>query len=238
MQLINEYIYFGSSSIESVAETSCLISKDAEFTHLEYRIAPSDCFFEFSANNIQIRIANAYFEKYQEPFEILIAKQGVCCNTQSKLLELLTCTLQGLAKKIFQESIVLHLIHQVQKNNLLFQLNCDVCSFVNKPIELEKVQKAKEYITAHIAENITIPLIASVVGTNQCYLKKSFKEVVGQTIFEYLQESRMNMAKHILSNSDSTVADVAEQVGYASASSFSTTFKNFFGYSPAKVNRV
>ncbi|MCX8480841.1 MAG: AraC family transcriptional regulator, partial [Sediminibacterium sp.] len=96
-----------------------------------------------------------------------------------------------------------------------------------------KIQKAKEYILKNLDQNITIPQIAQYVGTNQCYLKKGFKEVFNQTIFEFLQENRMEKAKHLLVNSNKSVLDICYTVGYSSLSSFSQSYKNYFGISPS-----
>ena len=178
-------------------------------------------------------VSKAYFEKYPTPFELVVAQQDICCNTQSKLHELLNCNLQGFARSIYLESIVLYLLYQVQKNNLVFQLNCDTCSFVNKPLELEKIQKAKEFILVNLDQSITIPALANYVGTNQCYLKKGFKEVFGQTIYEFVQENKMVKAKYLLQQNKLSLQEISAIVGYASLSSFSQTYKNYYGISPS-----
>lgn len=235
MNLVNEYIYIDIGHSEEVSETSCIATHDQVNVLLNYTLFENDCLFPFAgtANTVQIKIAKTYFEKYEQPFDILIEKQSICCNTQAKLFDLINCNYEGIARNIYLESIVLNLLFQVQKNNLVFQLNCDSCSFVNRPIELDKIHQAKYFITNNLDQNITIPVIASYVGTNQCYLKKGFKEVTGQTIFEFIQENRMVKARHILQNTTTPIQEVASIVGYASISSFSQTYKNYFGITPS-----
>jgi AraC family transcriptional regulator len=235
MELINEFIYIDTDKDNQVFETTSIAKQDNLNIYLTYYLLDNDCLFDFSntANKVTIRIAKTYFEKYEQPFDLTIEKQSICCNTQSKLYELINCNFKGIARNVYLESIVLYLLFQIQKNNLVFNLNGDSCSFLNKPIEQEKIQKAKDYIIANIDQNITIPIVASYVGTNQCYLKKGFKEITGQTIFEFLQENRMVKAKHILQNANKSIQEVASMVGYASMSSFSQTYKNYFGISPS-----
>lgn len=235
MELINEFILLKTNVENNNAATICIAKKDSLNVFLIYTLKDNDCFFDFtnSINKIEIKIAIAYFEKYNKPFDITIEKQPICCNTQSKLFELIHCNLTGIERNLYLESIIIYLLYQVQKNNFIFQLNCDTCSFLNKPIEKEKIQKAKEYILKNLDQNITIPQIAQYVGTNQCYLKKGFKEVFNQTIFEFLQENRMEKAKHLLVNSNKSVLDICYTVGYSSLSSFSQSYKNYFGISPS-----
>jgi AraC family transcriptional regulator len=202
---------------------------------LNYSLSNDDCLFDFSdtANKVIIKIAKIYFEKYEDPYDLKNQKQSICCNTQSKLYDLISCNVKGITRNMYLESIVLYLLFQFQKNNLLSNLNCYSCSFLNKPIEQDKIQNAKDYIIANLDQNITIPILANYVGINQCYLKKGFKEVTGRTIFEFLKENRMVKARHILQNTQKSIQEVSSIVGYSSTSSFSQTYKNYYGISPS-----
>ncbi|MDI9338039.1 MAG: AraC family transcriptional regulator [Alphaproteobacteria bacterium] len=234
MEYINDFIAVELAQCEPVSESNCLVQDLGNAYHFIYILSEKDCFFDFpnSYNRIIIRISKTYFEKYQEHFEIIVEKQNLCCNTQAKLYDIITCTLTGFSRKIFIESVVLYLIFQVQKNNLLFQINCSSCSFVNIALDPEKIQTAKDYILTNLEENLTIPIISKFIKTNQCYLKKAFKEVVGMTIFDFIQENRMIKAQYLLNHTSKSIAEVASKVGYASASSLSQSYKNYFGITP------
>jgi AraC-like DNA-binding protein len=236
MEVINEFIQLSTKTNANIEHSFCNIRQDANFIYLSFGLDSNDCLFDISVDNyeFEIRIANSYLEKYNETLEIHIAEQSICCNTQSKLLEIINCKLSGIHRKIFLESNILYLLYQSQKNNLIFQLGCDSCAILNKPIELKKIQKAKKHILANLSSNLTIPIIANNVGTNQCYLKKGFKEVFGQTIFEFIQENRMTKAQHLLQAPNPNITEIAYSVGYSSLSSFSQSYKNFFGISPTE----
>jgi AraC-like DNA-binding protein len=236
MEFINEYIYLSYNANPLIDSSFCTTTQNENFVYLNFGLNANDCLFDLAKNNyeFQIKIAKNYFEKYNESIELNVEKQTICCNTQAKLLEIINCNLVGLHKKIFLESTILYLVYQSQKNNLIFQLNCDSCAIINKPIEQEKIQNAKKYILDNLANNLTIPVIAGSVGTNQCYLKKGFKETFDQTIFEFVQENRMIKAKHLLQGTNPNITEIAYAVGYSSLSSFSQSYKNFFGISPTE----
>lgn len=239
MELINEHISVHLSKDSEIAETACITKQEDAHIHVMYTLQDNECLFGFSDsfNVIQIHVAKTYFEKYEQPYDAFTEKQSICCNTQSKLYELIHCSFTGLARSIYLESIVLHLLFQIQKNSLIFHSDCDTCSFLNRPIELEKIQKAKEFIINHLDQNITIPILANFVGTNQCYLKKGFKEVTGQTVFEFLQENRMIKAHHLLQTTDKSVLEISMDTGYSSVSSFSQTYKRYFGIPPSATQK-
>lgn len=236
MEYVNEYIYFKVEPTTKVDGSYCEITEYDTNIGLSFGLYAKDCLFDLSNNNyfIYINISKLYFEKYNETFDIVAQKQTICCNTQSKLLEIVNCSLVGLNKKIFLESSILFLLYQAQKNSLISQIGCNTCAVISKPTDTDKMLAAKNYIISNLDRPLTIPLISAEVGTNQCYLKKGFKEIYNQTIFEFIQENRMIKAKYMLEKSQQNITEVAFNVGYSSLSSFSQAYKNYFGVSPAE----
>ncbi len=64
-----------------------------------------------------------------------------------------------------------------------------------------------------------------------------FSRLMGMTPMEYLLGWRIALAKRMLSRDGATVADVAERVGYGSASAFSVAFTRHVGQPPAHFAR-
>ncbi len=64
-----------------------------------------------------------------------------------------------------------------------------------------------------------------------------FSRAVGIPPMEYLQVWRMAMAKTLLRDNDLSLDEVAERVGYSSASTFSTAFSRHVGQPPARYAR-
>lgn len=65
-----------------------------------------------------------------------------------------------------------------------------------------------------------------------------FKRTVGVAPMAYLHTWRMALAKQMLRQNESRIAEVAERVGYNSASAFSVAFTRSVGQSPAKYARA
>jgi AraC-like DNA-binding protein len=239
MEFVNEFINLAVTAKTDIDNSFCETAQDRDSIYLTFGLFANDCLFDLTENNyeFQITISKTYIQKYNEALEINIERQTICCNTQTKLLEIINCKLQGIHRKIFLESNILYLLYQSQKNSLLFQVNCDSCAILNKPIEVEKIQQARKYILDNLSNNLTIPIIAGNVGTNQCYLKKGFKEIFSQTIFEFIQENRMTKAKYLLQDLNPNITNIAYIVGYSSLSSFSQSYKNYYGITPSEQTK-
>jgi AraC-like DNA-binding protein len=109
------------------------------------------------------------------------------------------------------------------------------CRFLGYSAERERIDQAIEVIERNIANPLTIKELARKVAINECYLKKGFKTVTGQTIHEFQLGLRIARAKHLLSTSKLTVTEVAAELGFSSISHFSTAFKRATGMKPCEL---
>ena len=99
----------------------------------------------------------------------------------------------------------------------------------------QRLIEAKELLAGRIEDPPTIVELAKLVGINEYKLKKGFKELFGTTIFGYIHQSRMSLAKKLLLGTDKSAKEIAYETGYSSPQHFSTAFKKEFGFSPKSV---
>lgn len=160
----------------------------------------------------------------------------LCNRTRSVLDQLLLQPYTGAMAQIYMGS-------QLQ-SLLLFGLECLVeekaeesfsCKFLSNDTDREKMILAREILLQRIGEPITIKELSRKVGTNECYLKKGFKELFGTTIFEYYQNQRMDHARYLLYEKGLSVTEVSALLGYSSISHFSTAFKRHTGIKPCEL---
>ena len=83
----------------------------------------------------------------------------------------------------------------------------------------------------------TVAHLAKQAALSRSAFFERFNRAVGVTPMEYLLAWRMALAKKLLRNQGVPVADVAERVGYSSASTFSVAFSRYVGMPPARYAR-
>jgi AraC-like DNA-binding protein len=88
-----------------------------------------------------------------------------------------------------------------------------------------------------LARPWTMAQLARNAGLSRSAFFERFSRTVGQTPMEYLLAWRMAVAKDLLRRDDAELAEVAERVGYGSASTFSTAFSRHVGQSPGRYAR-
>ncbi len=96
----------------------------------------------------------------------------------------------------------------------------------------DKIHDAKDIILNHYQDMPSLHELATMVGTNECTLKKAFKQEFGTTVFQYLFDYRMNLATQYLLDTALPIADIGIRLGYDYQSHFCTAFKRKFGISP------
>ncbi|BBD36944.1 DNA-binding domain-containing protein, AraC-type [Aminobacter sp. Y103A] len=79
--------------------------------------------------------------------------------------------------------------------------------------------------------------LAGAAGLSRSAFFDRFTRTVGIRPMEYLQAWRMALAKNLLAGKDIALDEVARQVGYGSASTFSTAFSRHVGQSPGRYAR-
>lgn len=197
-----------------------------------------------STHEIEFTFHNEFLKKFssgEQEFSIAQFPENqqhdICSNTQMLLHEIISTTLYGPFRNMFLESKALALLLCFQKCNTVSAQDCASCKFLTKPVEKNKIIKAREIILASLNNPPTIQELSIAIGINQCYLKKGFKEIFGTTVYDYVQEQRMLKAKMLLHTNKYSVSQVAEKIGFSSQSSFSAAFKKFTGVFPSELQR-
>ena len=101
-----------------------------------------------------------------------------------------------------------------------------------KKVEMKKAEDARQLIDSDVSNSYTIPELARIIGTNEQYLKKHFKQLYGTTIHNYILKNKMQHAKELLITSELKIAAIANKIGYKHATHFTTAFKKYFGFLP------
>lgn len=98
--------------------------------------------------------------------------------------------------------------------------------------KLVRVEAALNYIDENITSPLTLDDIAQQAGMSRTYFCSVFKKLNGLTPWEYIGLKRMEMAKHLLRNTEASVLEVAFDCGFNNISHFNRLFKRTTGLKP------
>lgn len=128
----------------------------------------------------------------------------------------------------FSDQLLLdHLLRE-----LLIHIGDTLCPQQNKHLK-----EMLDYIEHHYFENLSLSSMANRFSLSQSYIARLFKKELSCKPSEYVNRVRISVAKTMLSETDMTVTEVAEKVGYSDVYYFSKTFKRVVGSPPSAMRR-
>lgn len=106
-----------------------------------------------------------------------------------------------------------------------------------RPKKEELIQNAKNYIHENYMEDISYIDVADALYFNGVYFSRFFRQQTGQTIGDYILETRMKKAIEYL-KANMKIADISELCGYKNTRTFQRIFKNYTGYSAIDYKKI
>lgn len=101
-----------------------------------------------------------------------------------------------------------------------------------------RIAQAMRHMHGEPARAWTVEQLALKAALSRSAFHERFTRTVGLAPMEYLLAWRMALAKDLLRRQDVAIAEVAERVGYGSASTFSTAFSRHVGQPPGRYARA
>lgn len=97
------------------------------------------------------------------------------------------------------------------------------------------MEKILHFLQANSSDpNLTLPALAKHLKLSESYCSKLFSKNVKMTFVEYVNALRTNNAQYMLINTDCSITEIQEQVGFGSIQSFNRVFKQQTNMSPSE----
>ena len=108
------------------------------------------------------------------------------------------------------------------------------CPFLVDEANVIKIRKAKDIVISRMTEPPTLQELSEEIGLTLKKLKEGFKQIYGDSVFSFLFDYKMEVARKLLESNEYNVNEVGLKVGYSSSSHFIAAFKKKYGTTPKK----
>lgn len=98
-------------------------------------------------------------------------------------------------------------------------------------------QKAISILEKNVGDFISLEALAAQVGISKFYLIRLFKEQTGFTPKEYANTLNLKKACKLLKETNLSILEISQTLGFCNQYHFSKNFKLFSGYSPTKFRK-
>ena len=107
------------------------------------------------------------------------------------------------------------------------------------PLEqIETIRRVHDLLTEDLSSRITIEELSKRFLMNPSTMKELFRAVYGSSIAAHIKEHRMERAAELLKDTDQSMAEIANEVGYGSQSKFTAQFRKAYGIPPTEYRRL
>lgn len=116
--------------------------------------------------------------------------------------------------------------------------NCRAVDFEleNDPREVI-FQRALALIETRLSSPPGLPELARAVGVNERKLTEIFRQRSQLTVFEFINQRRLECSRQLLDCSSLQIRQIADQLGYRNPGDFTRAFRRYFAVTPREYRR-
>jgi AraC-like DNA-binding protein len=116
---------------------------------------------------------------------------------------------------------------------VLMYLHRDHLPKVNSSV-IHVAENAADFLRQNFHQQITYDHLSEVLNFHSAYITRCMKQVYGCTPHEYLTRYRLDQSKIFLLNTDKSISEIAEKVGFSTISYFTKSFAKSLKITPLK----
>lgn len=118
-------------------------------------------------------------------------------------------------------------------------IGCDIIDCMNEMTGRSLVEAMILYVNDNCFScDFSTTAMAEEFKMSLPYLSQYFKNHAGKNLLDFVTDKKMHRAKELLANTEETIKDIAEQVGYFNVNSFNRRFKQITGCTPGEYRKM
>ena len=226
-----ELTYVDQGSLHSVAEGQDLLLKQGDLVIY----GPGQWHMQYSDIGVAPRFVTISFELGGVEWTPLLNRKFTAPQNVVTLLQNMLREQERM--DVFSNDIILS-----QLNLLLLMLLREAASPKGGKLqtsnaihsENEIIRQAQQYISSHIREKLSVPLVARQVDVSPSYLTALFHKNLQISPGEYIRRIKLQESKQMIRENNLNFTEIAAELQYSTVHHFSRQFKEKFGITPTE----
>ena len=226
-----ELTYVDQGSLHSVAEGQDLLLKQGDLViygpgqwHMQYAdigVAPRFVTISFVSRGSQLNaLLNRKFTAPQKAVSLLQSMLREQETTDALSGDIILCQLNLLLLLLLRETTA-PTGGKLQTANAVHSEN-------------EIIRQAQQFISSHIREKLSVPLVARQVDVSPSYLTALFHKNLQISPGEYIRRIKLQESKQMIRENNLNFTEIAAELQYSTVHHFSRQFKEKFGITPTE----
>jgi AraC-like DNA-binding protein len=103
--------------------------------------------------------------------------------------------------------------------------------------DTDLVERFHAFVHEHLGEKLMLADVAAALSVSPSHLSHAYKDMTGESPMRALRRLRLIQARHLITHTNGTLEQIAQQTGFADAYHLSHRFRDHFGYPPGSLRR-
>ena len=138
-----------------------------------------------------------------------------------------------LGYKLAMKGKIYELITYLLRNHVIENQSARENTRRNK--NLKRLNTVLSYIQDNYAEPIANKELANLIHVSEFHFSHIFKDSMGMSPLNYINEVRLKTAYNLLEQKDMTISEIAIAVGFQDYNNFGRQFRKLYGFAPSNV---
>ncbi len=151
--------------------------------------------------------------------------------------EVFNCSEQGIGRELFIQGRLIELlrlaVQEIGQSDITYKQHLSL-----RQSDIDKIYQVRDFILSNMQDPGSISDLAARAGIGVNKLKSGFPALLGETVFGYLRNVRLERAAYLLRYAGFNVDQAAYAVGYASPSHFTQVFRKRFDVTPSDYRQL
>jgi len=104
-------------------------------------------------------------------------------------------------------------------------------------LSASQIRLVTDYMENHLNEKTTISELAKLVDLTRFHFIRSFKQAAGVPPHQFMIQRRVDRAKEMLAERNSSIAEIAARTGFNSPIQLTRAFRRVVGVTPSEFRR-
>ncbi len=226
-----ELTYVDRGSLHSVADGQDLLLNQGDIV----LYGPGQWHMQYADIGIAPRFVTISFDVRGADLSLLLNRKF---SATQNIVTLLQCMLREQERMDpYSNDVIL-----AQLNLLLLDLQREALSPTGAKLQASNavhnentiIRQAQQYISTHIREKLSVPLVAKQVDVSPSYLTALFHKNLQISPGEYIRRIKLQESKQMIRENSMNFTQIAEALQYSTVHHFSRQFKEKFGITPTQ----
>lgn len=147
-------------------------------------------------------------------------------------------TLANEQEKFVQFLKFLYILYELSMADDVKILASSSFAHTSRNKESRRVQKVKQYINDHYAEQLRLADLADLAGMSPVAFSRFFRVRTNRTLSDYIADIRLGFAARMLVDTTKNISEICYECGFNNLSNFNRTFKNKRGSTPREFREM